>query len=140
MIIGKEMINPSGVNSHREIDVFELVHPILEISAILGSDSLIHSCSGSKGVSGKQLHPVPVRQALERKMPSKCQFMMIDDHSQGTPSLRVAPSFLNFHLISFLLSTASPRKSKLLLLLRNVLPVPILLEDTLCNMEDTERR
>lgn len=66
--------------------------------------------------------------------------MMIDDHSQITLSPCVALSFLNFHLISFPLSSASPRKSKRLLLLRNSLPVPTLLEDTLWNMEDTERK
>ena len=46
-------------------------------------------------------------------MLSKRWFIMIDDHSQSIFSLRAALSFLNFHLISFLLSAASPRESKL---------------------------
>lgn len=72
-------------------------------------------------------------------MLSKRQFIMIDDHSQGILSLRAALSFLNFHLISFLLSAASPRESKLLFLLRKVRLVPTLLEAILWNVEATVR-
>lgn len=61
--------------------------------------------------------------------------MMIDGHSQITGSHSVALSFLNFHLINFPLSSASPRESELLLLLRNVLPVPTLVEAVLWNVE-----
>lgn len=68
-------------------------------------------------------------------MLSQCQFMMIDDPSQIILSPCAALSFLNFHLISFPLSSASPRESKLLLLLRNVLLVPTLLEANLGNVE-----
>lgn len=49
-------------------------------------------------------------------------------------------NFLNFHLISFPLSLASPRESKLLFLLRKVLPVPTLLEATLWNVEAPGQR
>ena len=72
-------------------------------------------------------------------MLSKRWFIMIDDHSQSILSLRAALSFLNFHLISFLLSAASPRESKLLLLLRKVWPGPTLLEATLWNVETAVR-
>lgn len=66
--------------------------------------------------------------------------MVVDDHSQIVLSPDVALSFLNFHLISFRLSSsASPRKSKLSWLLRNSSPVPTLLEDTPWTMEDTVR-
>lgn len=47
----------------------------------------------------------------------------------------MALSFLNFYLMSFPLSSASPRESELLLLLRNVLPVPTLSEAVLWNVE-----
>lgn len=63
--------------------------------------------------------------------------MMIDDRSQITLGLCVALSFLNFNLISFLLSPASPREIKFLLLLRNALQVPTLLEGALWNVEAT---
>lgn len=65
--------------------------------------------------------------------------MMIDDHSQIAVSRSVALSFLNFHLISFPFSSASPRESQLLLLLRNVLSVPTLLEAVLWNVEAKAR-
>lgn len=68
-------------------------------------------------------------------MPRKHSCMVIDDHSQGTPSQGVAPRFLSFNSISFPLSSDSPRASKLVLLLRNVLPVPTLLEAVLWNVE-----
>lgn len=61
--------------------------------------------------------------------------MMIDDLTQITLSQCVALNFLNFHLINFPLSLASPRESQLLFPLRNVVPVPTLLEDVLWNVE-----
>lgn len=60
---------------------------------------------------------------------------MIDDLTQITLSQCVALSFLNFHLINFPLSLASPRESQLLFPLRNVVPVPTLLEAVLWNVE-----
>lgn len=68
-------------------------------------------------------------------MPRKHLCMVIDDHSQVTPSQGVAPSFLNFNFISFPLPSDSLRTSKLVLLLRNMLPAPTLLEAVLRNVE-----